>query len=115
MYPSRSSDNFWNVGCGPTSVAIILSAYGVTGGVGKEALPYVMGERVGVTTDGMGSFDGATQVFNEMGISSKTYSGGPSVIYNAMDEALSEGRPVIVNVASWKLLSWRTLYSCFRI
>lgn len=46
--PSKSSDIFAYVGAGPTATAVVLSAYGVTGTTGKNALPYVIGELVEV-------------------------------------------------------------------
>ncbi|MBO5005334.1 MAG: C39 family peptidase [Clostridia bacterium] len=96
--PSKSTDAFGRVGCGPTSTAVVLSAYGKVGSIGKDALPYVIGEEIGVTTQGTKSSEDIKKAFDSRGIAATVYYKSNPDIYNIMDKALKEGRPIIANV-----------------
>ena len=95
--PSEFARNVGGVSCGPTSTAVVLSAYGVTGGTGKDNLAWKLYGLEKTNTNGtVGS--NIEPAMEAMGVQATTYHTFDSDIENIMDQALSEGKPMVVNV-----------------
>ena len=93
-----SSSNFGTVGCGATSPAILLSAYGVTGTTGTDALPYVCGVEAGTHEGGTNSCADVKKAFDHFNIPSTVHYIGQGNTKETIDQALKEGKPIVANV-----------------
>ena len=92
------SDTFGYVGCGPTSTAIVLSAYGVEGKTGTDALPYVCGKLCGTYDGGTNSCYNIKNAFDHYNVPATVYNTGSATIRSTIDNALKEGKPIVANV-----------------
>lgn len=86
-----------SLACGPTSTAVVLSAYGIAGGTGANNLAWKLFdlEGTGISGTNGGNIEPAMET---MGVQATTYSCADSNIESIMDQALSEGKPMVVNV-----------------
>jgi len=91
-------DSFGYVGCGPTSAAVILSAYGITGTTGSDALPYLCGIEAGTHDGGTNSCDFVKKAFDHYDVPSTVHYVGQGNTKETIDQALKEGRPIVANV-----------------
>ena len=112
---------FGYVGCGPTSTAIILSAYGIKGGIGTNSLPYQCGIIEGTYAYGTNSCYDIKKAFDKYNVPSTVYTYDKSSNgKNIIDVALKAGKPIVFNVTGYggvytSASSSRTLYCGIRI
>ena len=91
--------SFGAVGCGPTSTAVILSGYGIKGGVGEKALPFVCGKIIGTYDCGTDNCNWIKKAFDKYDIPTTVYSYNKTdAQMKIIDNALKEGRPIVFNV-----------------
>jgi len=89
---------FGYVGCGLTSTAIVLSAYGKTGGIGKDSLPYKCGELENTSDTGTNTCYSVKQAFDVYKVPSTVYSKSLANAKSVIDTALKAGKPIVANV-----------------